>query len=212
MNYLQLINKCLVELNYKQVNAFSELVKNDHKKIKNILNLVNTEICRFDKWNFLLRRTTLTLPKNTGEILNTVNGRFATVLVDGVKYNFFEDFEKFLLNNQPPMTYSILNDKLLFPIFDKDKTIEIVYYTSNTAKDSDNTDKSSLSLATDSSLIPDAFAEPLLVYGTCLRLKANPQHVKFSYWLSMYNNALANLRSKNSVDAYSAPNVKLFRY
>ena len=35
MNYLELINKCLVELNYKTVNAFSELVKNDHKKIKN---------------------------------------------------------------------------------------------------------------------------------------------------------------------------------
>ena len=35
MNYFDLVNKCLVELNYKQVNAFSELTKNDHKKIKN---------------------------------------------------------------------------------------------------------------------------------------------------------------------------------
>ena len=56
MNYLELINKCLVELNYKQVNAFSELVKNDHKKIKNIINLINTEVCRSDKWNFLLKK------------------------------------------------------------------------------------------------------------------------------------------------------------
>lgn len=55
MNYLELINKCLVELSYKQVNAFSELTKNDHKKIKNIINIINTEICRMDKWNFLLR-------------------------------------------------------------------------------------------------------------------------------------------------------------
>ena len=37
MNYLELINKCLVELNYKQVGSFSELTKNDHKKLKNIL-------------------------------------------------------------------------------------------------------------------------------------------------------------------------------
>ena len=212
MNYLQLINKCLVELNYKQVNAFSELVKNDHKKIKNILNLINTEICRFDGWNFLLRKTSVTLPKNTGEIANIINGKIVSVLVDGVKYNFFEDFEKFLMNTQPPMTYSVFNDKLLFPIFDTQKTLEIVYYTANTAKDEEGNEKSSLVLATDTSLIPEDYAEPLLVYGTCMRLKANPQHVKFSYWLSMYNNSLANLRSRNSVSVEASPNVKLFRY
>lgn len=212
MNYLELINKCLVELNYKTVNTFSELVKNDHKKIKNILNLVNSEVCRFDQWNFLLRKTTLILPRNTGEIENAINGRFASVFIDGIKYNFFEDFEKFLLNSQPPLTYSVFNDKLLFPIFSEDKQIEVVYYTSDTACDEEGTDKASLVEETDSSLIPSAFAEPILVYGTCMRLKANPQHVKFSYWMSMYNDALANLRSKNSIDAYISPNVKLFRF
>ena len=54
MNYLELINKCLVELNYKQVNAFSELTKNDHKKLKNIINVLNSEICGFGRWAFLL--------------------------------------------------------------------------------------------------------------------------------------------------------------
>ena len=68
MNYLELINKCLVELNYKQVSAFSELTKNDHKKLKNILNVLNTEICGFDRWNFLQRKKDVVLPKNTGEI------------------------------------------------------------------------------------------------------------------------------------------------
>ena len=63
MNYLELINKCLVELNYKQVNAFSELTKNDHKKLKNIINVINTEICNSDRWNFLQRKVVLTLPK-----------------------------------------------------------------------------------------------------------------------------------------------------
>ena len=44
MKYLDLINKCLVELNYKKVKSFDELVKNDHLKIKNILNIVNSEV------------------------------------------------------------------------------------------------------------------------------------------------------------------------
>lgn len=212
MNYLELINKCLVELNYKQINTFSELVKNEHKKIKNIINLVNTEVCNFDKWNFLLRKATLTLPKNTGEIKNTINGRISSVFVNGIKYNFCEDFEKFLMNCQPPCTYSVFNDKLLFPIFDKDKTIEVIYYTSNTVSDENGDEQMSFVNETDTSLIPMRFTEPLIVYGTCLRLKANPQHVKFSYWLSMYNDALANLRSKNSIDAYLSPSVKLLRY
>ena len=212
MNYLEIINKCLAELNYKQVNSFAELVKNDHKKLKNIINLVNTEVCSSEKWNFLLRQTTITLPKNTGEIENTVNGRFALVLVDGVKYEFFEDFRKFLTNSQPPCTYSVFNDKILFPIFDKDKQINIFYYSANTAFNSSDTEKSKLENADDTTIIPDPYAEPLLVYGTCLRMKANPQHVKFSYWMSMYKDALANMRSHNAVDAHKTPNVTLFRY
>ena len=212
MNYLELINKCLTELNYKQVNAFSELVKNDHKKIKNIINLVNTEVCNFDRWNFLLRKETLTLPKNTGEVENTINGRIASLAVNGIKYEFYEDFEKFLMNTQPPCTYSVFNDKLLLPVFDKEKTIDVIYYTSNTVVNEDGEEQMQFVNATDTSLIPIQYVEPLIVYGTCLRLKANPQHVKFSYWLSMYNNALANLRSKNSVDANAYPSVTLFRY
>nr|DAH88791.1 MAG TPA: hypothetical protein [Caudoviricetes sp.] len=41
MNYLEIINKCLVELNYKQVNSFSELTKNEHKKAS--LVIINLE-------------------------------------------------------------------------------------------------------------------------------------------------------------------------
>ena len=211
MNYLELINKCLVELNYKQVNAFSELVKNDHKKIKNIINLINTEICRFDKWNFLLKKMEIILPKNTGEVINTIPGRITLLLVDGVKYEYTENFKKFLTNTQPANTYSEFNNKLLFPIFDKDKTIEIVYYTENNAFDAEGNEKLLLSEEEDVSLIPDPFVEPLLVYGTCMRLKSSPQHAKFSYWLSMYKDALANLRSKNCVSIDNTPVIKLFR-
>ena len=70
MNYFDLVNKCLVELNYKQVNSFNELTKNDHKKIKNILRLLNTEICNYENWDFRLRKTELKLPANTNTIPN----------------------------------------------------------------------------------------------------------------------------------------------
>lgn len=211
MNYLELINKCLVELNYKQVSAFSELTKNDHKKLKNILNVINSEVCGSDRWNFLLRRKQLVLPKNTGEIENSIDGRIEALIIDGVKFSYYEEFEPFFINSQPQNTYSLFDDKILFPIFNQDKDIEILYYTKNCAKDSENIEKFIMEDAEDSSLIPEPFSEPLLVYGACMRLKGNPQHVRFNYWYSMYKDALANLRSRISPSMDEAPSVKLHR-
>ncbi len=212
MNYIDIINKCLVELNYKTVSAFSELTKNDHKKLKNIINMINTEICLSDRWNFLERKITLTLPANTGEIVNTIPGKIEALFIDGQKYEYFQDFEKFFTNTQPSGTYSLYDDKILLPIFNRAKEVKILYYTSNCAKTFEGTEKPSLENADDISLIPEVFAEPLLVYGGCMRLKGNPQHIRFSYWLKMYNDALANLRSKISASMDETPNVKMSRY
>ena len=133
MNYFELINKCLVELNYKQETSFSQLSKNEHEKLKNIINIINTEICSLEKWNFLLREISLTLPAQTGQIANSVNGRIAAVILDGQKYFYLDDFEKFFTNSQPEKTYTSFNDKLLFPVFDEEKEIKIIYYTADCA-------------------------------------------------------------------------------
>lgn len=212
MNYFDLVNKCLAELNYKQVNAFSELTKNDHKKIKTIINLVNTEVCNYDNWNFKLRKTTLNLPANSTEIDNTIDGRIASILIDGHVYKYFDRPEVFINGKAPSGTYSSFNDKLLMPEFDKDKPVNVVYYTANTVISAEGTEKKLLEAETDMSLIPDEFAEPVIVYGTCMRLKANPQHVKFSYWMSMYNSTLASMRSRITVDSEAAPFVNMRRY
>lgn len=211
MNYLQLINKCLVELNYKQVTSFSELVKNDHKKLKNIINVLNAEICGHDNWEFLLKKSEINLPKGESEIKNTIAGRIKLLVVDKVKFDYCEDYEKFFLNKQPSNTYSIFNDKMLLPKFNEDKKIEVIYYISNYAVDENLNEISEMTNGTDSSLIPMPFVEPLLVYGSCMRLKGNPQHVRFNYWFGMYKDALANLRSKISDNADYAPSVKMHR-
>ena len=211
MKYLELINRCLLELNYKKVNAFSELVKNDHKRIMNILNIINKEICNAEGWNFLLRRTKIQLPAHTTEVENSVNGRIKYLFIDGKRYDFTEDFEPFLTKSAKSATYSSFSNKLLFPEFDKDVTVDIIYYTRFCASDVNNNEKFELEDATDSSLIPEPFAEQLLVYGTCLRLKGNPQYYRFSYWMSMYKEALANLRSKTAASTDNAPVISLFR-
>lgn len=211
MNFLELINKCLLELNYRQVNSLSELVKNDHKRIIAILNIINKEICAIEGWNYLLRKTKLSLPAGNTELKNTVPGRIWYLLIDGQKYKYCENVEPFLTGKTKIATFSVCADKLLFPKFNKDKSIDIVYYTKNCVSDSEGNEKEDFSEPSDISLIPMPFAEQLLVYGTCLRLKANPQYIKFTYWMSMYKEALLNLKSKSSSYALSAPVVRLFR-
>ena len=151
------------------------------------------------------------MPANTGEAENPIAGRIEAVIIDGQKYNYYDDFEKFFVNSQPSNTYSLYDDKILFPVFNANKNVEILYYTSNYAKDSEGLEKPSLELSDDESLIPAPFAEPILVYGSCMRLKGNPQHIRFSYWLSMYKDSLANLRSRVSATIDETPNVRLFR-
>jgi len=211
MNYFELINKCLVELNYKQCSDFTDLVKNDHEKIKNIINIINAEVCSFDNWNFLLRKLEIELPKNSGEILNTISGRIHSLYIDKKKYEFFNNFEKFILNKQPSNTFTVFNDKILLPLFDTNKTIEIVYYTNNFAQDTNGQDISSMTSKNDISVIPFPFVEPILVYGTCMRLKGNTEYSKFSYWYGMYKDSLSNLRAKIGASATETPEIKILR-
>lgn len=211
MNYFELINKCLVELNYKQCTDFTDLVKNDHEKIKNILNIMNAEVCGFDNWNFLLRKIQVDLPKNTGEILNVISGRIHSLYIGNTKYQFFSDFEKFLLNKQPSNTYTVFNDKILLPTFSENKTIEVIYYTNNFAQDVDRQDIPLMSKEDDISVIPTPFVEPILVYGTCMRLKGNAEYSKFSYWYGMYKDSLANMRAKIGANALETPGITIAR-
>ena len=211
MNFLELINKCLLELNYKQVTNFSELVKQDHKRIISILNIINKEICAIENWQFLLRKSKLIIPANTTEIENPISGRILYILSKDGKYRFYSDIEPFLRGNAPSGTYSAYQDKLLFPISEKDVECDVIYYTNNCAINHNGKEKINLENPDDEPLIPMPFAEQVLVYGTCMRIKANPQYIKFAYWANMYKEALFNLKSKTSAYSQDAPVVKLFR-
>lgn len=211
MNYLEIINKCLSELNFRQTDDFSELTRPEHQRIKNYINLVAQDVCNSMNWNFLLRQEEFNLPAGTRQLKNTIYGRILAVYIDGIKYKFCENFQLFLTCRDKARIFSVFNDKLLFPEFAEDKLINIIYYTRNLAISSDNLEKRYLENADDKPLIPEPFVEQILVYGTCLRLKGEPEHVKFSYWQDMYNSALANMRSKIAIDADYTPFVRLFR-
>ena len=121
MNFLEIINKCLVELNYKKVNAFAELTKNEHKKIMNILNVINAEVCNYTKWNFLIRKAVFILNAGCAEIDNSVNGRISQLIVDGKAFDFYENAGDILIGKvKNKSLYSTYDKKILFAkVFDE---------------------------------------------------------------------------------------------
>lgn len=211
MNYFELINKCLTELNYKNVNVFSELIKNEHTKIKNILNTLNAEICLSENWPFLIKKVETLLPRCQGTLENPADGRIFALKIDGKTYKYIPDFECFFTNSQSPETYSTINNTILLPQFEKDKIVEIHYYSKDCVKSADGNFKTYLEYTDDETVIPMPYAEPLLVYGSCMRLKGNPQHIRFNFWLSMYNSALANLRAHCIPSVDYIPEIKMDR-
>lgn len=212
MKFLEIVNKCLSELNSKQVNDFSELTKNEYKRLLSAVNLVNKEICNIENWSFLLKRISVDLPAGTKELKNPINGKILHLFIDGIEYSFTENLKPFLeVKNTEMKCYSILGNNILFPKFENDKKLDIVYYSANCVVDSENKEKENLEYVDDKSLIPMPFVEQLLVYGACLRVKANPQYFKFSYWLSMYKEALLNLKSKATLTVQGTPTINLSR-
>ena len=127
------------------------------------------------------------------------------MIIDNKKYKFVENFEQFLLGQGHDFTYSICNDKLFFPKFKTEKTAQVIYYSKNCAVSKNGTEKEDLTDPDDCSLIPMPFAQQLLTYGACLRLKANPSYIRFSYWMSRYNEAHVNLKSKTCIDSHYSP-------
>lgn len=198
MKFLEIINKCLIELNYKEVASWQALTLNDHKRLKEIISRLNSQICSGDEWPFLQRYCGVHLHPRESKITNPINGSIDCICINGVEYRHSSDYKRFINANPVPGHFSVYGEHIYLPIFDSAVECKILYNTNDSALDADYNEKQYLEVENDESLIPQVFQEPLLVYGACMRLKSNPDHNKFKYWYSMYNDALATMRTKTT--------------
>ncbi|MDD3325377.1 MAG: hypothetical protein PHN38_09695 [Sulfurospirillaceae bacterium] len=211
MKFLDIINKCLIELNYREVNSWDALTLNDHKRLKEIIKRLNSQICSSDEWPFLQRKVGIRLLGKEKCIENPITGTLDAITFDGVEYSFSPDYKRFLADNPVPGCFSVYGENILLPAFDKPVLCEILFNTDFSAIDQDDDEKEYLENEGDKSLIPEVFQEPLLVYGACLRLKGNTEHNKFKYWYAMFNEAIATMRSKSAPSKNQAPYIKMCR-
>jgi len=192
MNYFEIINRTLLELNYTPVATFAELTKIEHKRLMNIINRLNKEICSInDKFQFRQMVKNVNLIPNKKEYVVQISGKADKIAGKNNIYKFEPNYSKFYLNSIPEYTYGIYGEKFLFsPSNDK---IKIFYSTNQFVKDADDNLKNDFENETDESIIPENFAEKLFINGAAYNFKQDTSHPKYVHWKNEYDKALKEL-------------------
>ena len=195
MNYIEIINKTLVELNYAPVNAFSELTKMEHMRLMSIINRLNKEVCSMNN-EFYFRQVVKKqkLYSDKVEYSIEINGKVSKVIsIKGQKYNFEPDYSKFYSDNVPEKSYSFYGEKFLFS--PSDDEVRIFYSTNDFVISKTGDLKADFKSESDKSIIPDNFVERLFVNGGAYNFKQNSSHPKYLHWKQEYEKALKELLS-----------------
>lgn len=209
MNFFEIFNKVLLELNYRPVLSFDNIYKSGHRKILEAINRVNTEVLAGYEWPFLERTTILDAVAGENVYELPFKGLIKSIYADRTKVLYTPKAEELLSNRLQGDYYSVSNGKIILPKTAADRVYHLIYYTVNYALGEDGDYKENLSLEGDTSILPMPFAEHILVYGACLKVKANPSYPKFGFWNTMYIQALANLRQKSPQTCESEPFIKI---
>lgn len=196
MNYFEIINKCLIELNYKPVTAFAKLTKNDYIRLKNVINRLNSDVVTSEPYWFRQKKTTITVDSDTEYDL-TFDGKITDVFEDDTRYIFDNDYTHFYNDSGSGTTYGFYGGKLLFTPVTTSKTVTIYYVTNNPATDSTGvTEKDEMALETDLSIIPERYRESILINGSCMKFKGLVTHPKYQHWSNEYAKALSNMKAE----------------
>lgn len=202
MNYLEIINATLIELNYVPVNAFGDLNKIEHKRLMNIINRLNKEICNLNS-NFYFRQKIkkMSLFADRCEYTKNFSGKINKVIGKNGLYNFEKEYTKFHTNGANTNTYGIYGNKILFNT--QDDKVKIFYSTNDFVIDEYDELKSDFNKETDKSIIPDCFSERLFINGAAYNFKQNTAHPKYVHWKKEYDTAIAELLSEAKSIAHS---------
>lgn len=202
MNYFEIINATLIEMNYSAVASFSDLTKSEHKRLMNVINRLNKEICSRNN-NFYFRQ----MVKNTNiyadkiEYSINISGKINKILGQTADYLFESDYTKFYSANPPQNSYGIYGEKILFPAVNDN--IKIFYVTENFVKNKNGDLKTDFEYETDESIIPANYVEKLFINGAAYNFKQNTAHPKYLHWKKAYDMALADIMAsaKNTTDS-----------
>jgi len=192
MNFFEIINKVLIELNYSPVATFKDLTSLEHKRLMDIINRLNKDICNLNN-NFTFRQMIKKIQLNPNKVEYKIPfvGKVSKVVGKNVVYEFEPDYTRFYYGNVGVNTYSFYGEKLLFS--PSSEEIKIFYSTDEFVKTRNDELKSDFEEETDMSIIPDNFVEKLFINGVAYNFKQNVSHPKYNHWKQEYDKAISAL-------------------
>lgn len=209
MNYFGIFNKVMLELNYRPVNVFANIFKNEHLRILQNIARVNSEVCNSHDWDFLRKMGQFKILAGKRNFENEPEGKITAIYENGTKFNYNNNFQDFFNDSAAPNSYGVFDGRVIFTKNSAEKTLDVFYTTKNFALDGNGAPKLNLESENDISIIPKPFCEDILVYGACTKTKANPSFPKFAFWNSTYIRALGRMRSENSATHEDSPYLSI---
>ncbi len=205
--YFEIFTKVLNELNWREVSDFDEIIKSEHRRILNLINLTNSEVLSSYIWDFQIEKSEVTLEKEETTILEDFGGKIISVWEGTKKYKYIHPTQ---FNNSKQGfcdCYSSIGDLIVTVPSNLERKLSVIYVSDLYAQDSNGNKKLKMEEKDDTSILPIPYLEPILVYGTLIKVKANPSFAKFGYWRTLYYNALCNLRTSGSKSFEDAPRI-----
>ncbi len=210
MNYFELFNKVMLELNLTPLSNFENALKSEHLRILENLKRANVEILTKYDWDFMKNQATHELESGENIVAVSHLGTVTRLLCNSCQMRFvplrgvFTDAE-----GLSGSEYSIWKDYIILPKSDQKRTIYLEYTSYRFAVDADGSLKANFEAAEDKSILPEPFGDDILVYGATVLTKANPKFEKFAFWQKCYNDAVLRLVESEKKSYHKEPCVRL---
>ena len=213
MNYFELFNKVMLELNLTPVSNFENATKSEHLRILENLRRANVEILTKYDWDFMKNQATHKLSSGENIVAVSHLGTVTRLLCNSCEMQFaplkgvFADAEGIGAG-----CYSVWRDYIILPKSDQERTIYMEYSSYRFAVAADGALRANFEAASDKSVLREPFGDDVLVYGAVILTKANPKFEKFSFWQKCYNDAVLRLIESEKKTYHKEPCVRLDVY
>lgn len=197
-SYFEIFSKILDELSWRKVASFEAIEKDEHLRILNLINLTNSQVLNSWVWDFQIEKASIEVKKDNEKVLENFCGKIINIY-DGIKKYRYIHPTLFSKTNRSEI-YTTLGDKVLVKPVNFDRKLDIIYIDGHQGRNTQGDKIAKLTDKNDTSIIPVPFCEPILVYGTLIKIKANPSFAKFGFWRAMYYDSIALLRSSTVVN------------
>ena len=206
-NYFDIFKKVLNELSWREVSSFEEIEKSEHKRVLNLINVTNSDVLSSYIWDFPIEKQEIEVKTDETTIMNDFGGRIISVWENSNKYKYVHPTHLSPKTSNRADIYSNIGNLIITTPQNHNRKLSVIYVSDLYAQGADGTKKPAMEKSDDTSILPLPYMEQILVYGTLIRVKANPSFAKFGYWRTLYYNAITNLRATGAKSSEDTPRI-----